>query len=253
MNNDVIARLAAANPVPRGAPPPHPEPLVVPTRRIVLALALMAAVALPAVAFADKLGDLLGLSNQGTPVATRSLDLSTDTGLNDAMKQLAFPSKMHLLGNENGVRFYAARRADGDYCFAIESTVAKGVGCDLDGTFPSPARPVMVFPPLIQFAGFARRRGSDRHRNRRRREYRRLGTREPKPVRLNNSWTVFVGRCGRGAGRIRQRARDGASPRPVTSLKPHFLRDSRLPSNPFCRLMAVVSSPHKRLGMRSGS
>jgi hypothetical protein len=155
MNNDVIARLAAANPVPRGAPPPHPEPLVVPTRRIVLALALMAAVALPAVAFADKLGDLLGLSNQGTPVATRSLDLSTDTGLNDAMKQLAFPSKMHLLGNENGVRFYAARRADGDYCFAIESTVAKGVGCDLDGTFPSPARPVMVFPPLIQFAGFA--------------------------------------------------------------------------------------------------
>lgn len=155
MNNDVIARLAAANPAPTGALPRHPKPLVVPTRRIVLTLALVAAVALPAVAFADKLGDLLGLSNQGTPVATRSLDLSTDTGLNDAMKQLAFPSTMHLLGTENGVRFYAARRADGDYCFAIESTVAKGVGCDFDGTFPSPARPVMVFPPLIQFAGFA--------------------------------------------------------------------------------------------------
>jgi hypothetical protein len=155
MKNDVIARLAAANPVPTGAPPRHPEPLVVPTRRIVLALALMAAVALPAAAFAGKLGDLLGLSNQGTPVATNSLDLSKDTGLDEAMQALAFPSAMHLLGNKNGVSFYAARRADGDYCFAIESKVAKGVGCDLNGTFPSPARPVMVFPPLIQFAGFA--------------------------------------------------------------------------------------------------
>jgi hypothetical protein len=155
MNNDVIARLAAANPLPAAAPLPHPEPLVVPTRRIVLALALTAAVALPAAAFAGKLGDLLGLSNQGTTVATSSLDLSKDTGLDDAMQQLAFPSAMHLLGKKNGVSFYAARRADGDYCFAIESTAARGVGCDLNGTFPSPARPVMVFPPLIQFAGYA--------------------------------------------------------------------------------------------------
>jgi hypothetical protein len=155
MNNDVIARLAAANPLPAAAPLPHPEPLVVPTRRIVLALALTAAVALPAAALAGKLGDLLGLSNQGTPVATSSLDLSKDTGLDDAMQQLAFPSAMHLLGKKNGVSFYAARRADGDYCFAIESTAARGVGCDLNGTFPSPARPVMVFPPLIQFAGYA--------------------------------------------------------------------------------------------------
>jgi hypothetical protein len=155
MNKDVIARLAAANPLATDARLQHPQPLVVPTRRIVLALALTAAVALPAAAFAGKLGDLLGLSNQGTPVATNSIDLSKDTGLGKAMEQLAFPSAMHLLGERNGVNFYAARRADGDYCFAIESTVAKGVGCDLNGTFPSPARPVMVFPPLIQFAGFA--------------------------------------------------------------------------------------------------
>lgn len=155
MNNDLITRLAAANPLPTGAPPRHPEPIVVPTGRIVLALALTAAVALPAAAFAGKLGDLLGLSNQGTPVATNSLDLSKDTGLNEAMQQLAFPSAMHLLGKKNGVSFYAARRADGDYCFAIESTVARGVGCDLNGTFPSPAQPLMVFPPLIQFAGYA--------------------------------------------------------------------------------------------------
>ena len=154
MNNDVIARLAAANPLPTGAPPRHPEPLAVPAGRIVLVLALMAAVALPAIAFAGKLGDLLGLSNQGTSVATTSLDLSKDTGLDQAMEQLAFPSRMQMLGTENGVSFYAVRRADGDYCFAIASKVAKGVGCDVDGTFPSPSRPVMVFPPLFQFAGF---------------------------------------------------------------------------------------------------
>jgi hypothetical protein len=155
MSNDVITRLAAANPLPTGAPPRTPEPLAVPTRRIVLALALTAAVALPAIAFAGKLGDLLGLSNQGTPVATSSLDLSKDTGLDEAMQQLGFPSTMQLLGTRNGVSFYAARRGDGDYCFAIESKVGKGVGCDLNGTFPSPSRPVMVFPPLLQFAGFA--------------------------------------------------------------------------------------------------
>src|SRR5205814_1396964 len=100
MTNDVIARLAAANPLPTAAPPRHPQPLVVPTRRIVLAVALMAAVALPAAAFAGKLGDLLGLSNEGTPVSTSSLDLSKDTSLNEAMQQLAFPSAMHLLGNK---------------------------------------------------------------------------------------------------------------------------------------------------------
>jgi hypothetical protein len=155
MNNDVIMRLAAANPLPTDAPLQHPKPLAVPNRRTVLALALVAAVALPAAAFAGKLGDLLGLSNQGTTVATNSLELSKDTGLDEAMQQLAFPSAMHLLGTRNGVSFYAARRADGDYCFAIESKVARGVGCDLNGTFPSAAQPVMVFPPLLQFAGYA--------------------------------------------------------------------------------------------------
>ena len=155
MNDDVITRLAAANPVPTGAPLRHAERLVVADRRVALALVVVAAVALPAIAFAGKVGDLLGLSNQGTPVATSGIDLSKDTGLNEAMQELAFPSKLQLLGSKNGVSFYATRRADGDYCFAIESKVAKGVGCDLNGTFPSPARPVMVFPPLVQFAGFA--------------------------------------------------------------------------------------------------
>jgi hypothetical protein len=118
-------------------------------------LAVAAVVAIPAVAFAGRLADLFGLSNPGTPVATSALDLSHDAGLSEAMQQLGFPSTMTELGTVNGVTFYAARRADGDYCFAIESAAAKGVGCDFNGAFPSPARPVMVFPPLEQFAGYA--------------------------------------------------------------------------------------------------
>jgi hypothetical protein len=92
---------------------------------------------LPAKAIA---GSATAATNQGTSVATGSLDLSKDTGLDEAMQQLTFPTSMRLLGSENGVSLYAARRADGDYCFAIESNVAKAVGCDLNGTFPSPGR-----------------------------------------------------------------------------------------------------------------
>jgi hypothetical protein len=155
MRADAVARLAAANPVPTGAPIRPPQPFLLVPRRPALVLVLAIALAAPAVALAGKLGDLFGLSNPGTPVATSSLDLSHDTGLSEAMQELGFPSTLRRLGSVNGVDFYAARRADGDYCFAIESSAAKGVGCDLDGTFPSAARPVMVFPPLAQFAGYA--------------------------------------------------------------------------------------------------
>jgi len=152
MNDDVVTRLAAANPVPTDLPLREPTPLRL--RRAALAAAVVVAVAVPAVAFAGRLGDLLGISNQGAPVATTSLDLSKDTKLDDAMQELGFPATLQLLGTRSGISFYAARKADGDYCFAIESDAGKGVGCDLTGMFPSPARPVFVFPPLEQFAGF---------------------------------------------------------------------------------------------------
>jgi hypothetical protein len=153
MSRELIARLAAANPVPTGTPSPAPS--TSPPRRVVLAAVAVAVVAVPAVAFAGKLSDLFGLSNHGTPVAKSSIDLTRDSALDAAMSQLDFPSTLSQLGTVNGVRFYAARRADGDYCFAIESAAARGVGCDLNGTFPSPAQPVMTFPPLVQFAGYA--------------------------------------------------------------------------------------------------
>lgn len=149
---DVIARLAAANPVPTA---PATRRATSPRRRIALGVALAALVAVPAGAFAGRLADFLGLSNEGTPVATDSLSLMRATNLADAVQELGVPATMHRLGTRGGITFYVARRPDGNYCFAIESEAAKGVGCDLTGTFPSPSRPVQVFPPFRQFAGFA--------------------------------------------------------------------------------------------------
>jgi hypothetical protein len=152
--SDVVQRLAAANPVPTGASVHEPAPL--PVRRAALAAVLAAVVAVPTVALAGKLGDLFGLSNPGTPVATSSVSLSRDSTMNEAMQSLGFPATLQLLGAVNGVSFYAARRADGHYCFAIEKDgVRGGVSCDLDGTFPSPADPVWIFPPYDGFNGYA--------------------------------------------------------------------------------------------------
>lgn len=154
MMRDPITRLAAANPVPSDVAFTAPQPLVRPHRRHVLALAIVAAVLVPA-GVAAGLGGLFDFSNQGTAVPADNIDLSHVTGLASAMQELGFPSTLQRLGTVNGVTFFAARRGDGNYCFAIESAAAKGVGCDLDGTFPSVQRPVMIFPPLRQFAGFA--------------------------------------------------------------------------------------------------
>jgi hypothetical protein len=154
--SDVITRLAAANPVPTGAVVQEPAPLRLRPRRTALAVALAAAVAVPAIAFAGRLGDLFGLSNQGTPEPTSSLSLSQDSVLNEGMKDLGFPTTLQQLGTVNGVTFYASRRADGHYCFAIEKDGARGgISCDLDGTFPSPSTPVWIFPPYDGFNGYA--------------------------------------------------------------------------------------------------
>ena len=104
-------------------------------------------------------GNVLGFSNQGTPVATSSSSLAQDTGLEQAMQELGVPSTLHLLGTRDGFSFYAARKPDGRYCFAVGAGGGKGgVGCALDARgFPSADRPVLVFPTgasgrLIGFA-----------------------------------------------------------------------------------------------------
>jgi hypothetical protein len=130
-------------------------------RRVLVVLGLVASVAVPAAAFADDIGTLLGLSNHGNPVATSAL--SKDSSLVDAMRQFGFPSTLRLLGTRDGLSFYAAQKPHG-YCLAIvESATPAGaqrpaadVGCENGPNgFPSPREPVSVFPVGGRFAGFA--------------------------------------------------------------------------------------------------
>jgi hypothetical protein len=157
MSNDVIARLAAANPVPTDAPLQVPTPQRVP-RRAAFALALAALLAVPAVSFAGELGDLLGISNAGAPVSTSSV-LPGQVDLDQAMQELKVGSSMQYLGTLNGVAFYATRNADGNFCFAIDHVGAqfeKGLGCDLNAdNFPSADVQALTFPPAMQLQGIA--------------------------------------------------------------------------------------------------
>jgi hypothetical protein len=158
MSNDVIARLASANPVPSGVPVQEPAPLRLPKRRAALALAAAAVVAVPAVAFAGRLADALGISNGGTTVSTGSVLPGADK-LDQAMKELAVGSTMQFLGTLNGTSFYATRNAAGHFCLAIDHVSAqyeKGFGCDLNADgFPSPSVQVLAFPPLERLQGVA--------------------------------------------------------------------------------------------------
>jgi hypothetical protein len=142
MSNDVLVRLAAANPVPSGAPVPAPEPFRIPHRRLALTFGLAVAVAVPAVALAARLGNLLGISNSGTTVSTNAV-LPGQTSLDQAMQELKVEGTMQYLGTLNGAAFFATRNADGDFCIAID-----------DG-FPSPDHQVLAFPPVHALQGVA--------------------------------------------------------------------------------------------------
>lgn len=163
IQDPLIARLAAANPAPAAAPL-----TAAPSRRRdhrlrLAAVALAAAaIAVPAAAFADEIGGLLGFSTQGTPVATSDTSFAHLSSFADALQQLGVPSTLHLLGTRDGISFYVARRADGKYCFAVESAARRGVGCDLGtpagAVFPSPERPIFDFSRFshgARLVGFA--------------------------------------------------------------------------------------------------
>ena len=159
MNDDqLIARLAAANPVPTSSDVRTPPPLRFP-RRIALAAALAAAaIGVPAAAFADEIGALFRFSNEGTPVPTNASPFARDSSLNQAMQELDFPSRLQLLTERDGVTFYAARRANGEFCFAIELDGRRAVGCNLSPAFPSRERPIVDFSRFSRGArvvGFA--------------------------------------------------------------------------------------------------
>jgi hypothetical protein len=163
----VIARLAAANPYPSAAAPAAASISFRPRRRALLATLAAAVIAVPAVAFAEDIGGLLGFSTQGQPVATGDTPFSRVSGLNEAMSELGFPPTLQLIATRDGISFYAARRADGHVCVGIDAAPGtgahQGVGCDLGdpslpGTpaFPSSERPIIDFS---RFSGGARLMG----------------------------------------------------------------------------------------------
>jgi len=155
MSNDVIARLAAANPAPTDAPLNLPHPARVRPRRVAVAVALAVAVAIPATAFAGKFSDLLGISNDGTTVSTSSV-LPGETKLDAALQELKVSGTMQSLGTLNGVAFYATRNADGDFCLAENGPAGKGFGCDFDADgFPSAERQAFTFPVFDHLQGVA--------------------------------------------------------------------------------------------------
>jgi hypothetical protein len=127
-------------------------------RRIAIGVALAATVAIPATAFAGRLGDLLGISNDGTPVSTSSI-LPGETKLDAALSQLKLGGTMQSLGTLNGIRFYATRNADGDFCFAmvrVDGQLGKGLGCVQRGhSFPSQAVQALTFPDSTRLQGLA--------------------------------------------------------------------------------------------------
>jgi hypothetical protein len=142
MNSGVIARLAAANPV--------PAPVHVRRRRRPYVVVLVAAAALAPAAFAaDR---LLGIANEGTSVPTSSV-LTGQSQLDRALQEMQVGETMQELGTINGVRIYAGRSAAGHICLAIDhvaETYEKGVLCDLNEPgFPS-GEQVLTFPGQLQ-------------------------------------------------------------------------------------------------------
>jgi hypothetical protein len=154
----VIARLAAANPVPTGEPLRLPEAIHLRPSRVVIAVALTAAIAVPTAAFAGSLSDLLGISNGGTSVPVGSV-LPGETKLDAAMQELKVSGTMQSLGTLNGVAFYATRNADGHFCIAmarVDGEFGKGFGCDLNADgFPSANVQALTFPALSRLQGVA--------------------------------------------------------------------------------------------------
>jgi hypothetical protein len=158
MTPDIIRRLAAANPVPTGRPLQLPEPAGWRSRRAAIAVVLATAIVVPATAFAGKLGDILGISNAGTPVPVSSV-LPGETKLDAAIEELKVTATMQSLGTLNGIAFYATRNADGNFCLAmvrVDGQFGKGFGCDLNSdSFPSTQRQALTFPAPTRLQGVA--------------------------------------------------------------------------------------------------
>jgi hypothetical protein len=117
-----------------------------PTWRLLLIAAAFAIVAVPAVAFADQIGQVLGFSNPGSPVPTEALP----TWQLSALHSVGFPTQgVRLLGERDGTGFYVSKQPDGNYCFGIGFASAvtpriDALACGNElGAFPSANQPII--------------------------------------------------------------------------------------------------------------
>jgi hypothetical protein len=115
-------------------------------------VALAAAVAIPAVAFAGQVGGFLGITNEGISIPTTSV-LQGESRLDEALQSMNVGTTMQALGIVNGMTFYATRNSAGDFCLAVDHTtggIGKGVLCDYNtDNFPSADVKAISFPRTL--------------------------------------------------------------------------------------------------------
>lgn len=150
----LIARLAAANPVPGREPSDARAPRRSARRRALLALTAGALLVAPGIAFADQIGALLGIGNGGTPTPASEVSVEDVGELPQMVRKDGFTGQVRYLGRRSGVSFYATKNAAGAPCFAIVARRTT-VGCVAGSNpFPSSQQQVLMFPDG-SFAGIA--------------------------------------------------------------------------------------------------
>jgi len=130
----------------RDAKPPPTRRL--PKGRLVAAVVVALALAIPALAFSGVLSSMFSFSNAGAPVPRGDLWRVTGIDLSKAMQ-----GSLVRLAARDGVGIYAAKTATGDLCYFVGppdqsklKTRGLGGGCmnaAASAKFPSPAEPVV--------------------------------------------------------------------------------------------------------------
>lgn len=115
---------------------------------VAAAVAVLAALAVPALAFSGVLGYLFRLSNHGTPVARGGLSQVSGFDLSGATRH-----SLVQLGARDGIGVYAAKTGSGDLCYFVgpadrSKVASEGLsgGCRNSAAstaFPSAAQPVV--------------------------------------------------------------------------------------------------------------
>jgi hypothetical protein len=134
--------------------------------RVSLVATVLVAIAVPAVAFADQIGSLIGLYNHGTPVPASVFANPWAAAL---VRDPTFGNgEVRQVGQSDDVTFYAAKNESGNYCVGIGFAVAPSIdaltcGAAID-TFVSGTSPIEDFSSInsadgttfvTRLAGFA--------------------------------------------------------------------------------------------------